>query len=96
MHFPIWKGIQVVDTGYDDERPVRDYCEQDNVGVAVAGRLLLWDVLYDRQRRVRGFVSFSSRFPFVYVLTYTNGNLDANKTKPRTQRCRSYSWAARS
>ena len=27
----------------------------------------------------------------MYVETYTNGNLDANKTKPRTRHCRTYS-----
>ena len=48
------------------------------------------ELLYYRQRRVRGFVLLSSRFPFVYVSTYANGNLDANETKPRTRRCRSY------
>ena len=47
-------------------------------------------VLYDRQCRVQGLVSLTSRFPFVYVETYTNGNLNDYETKPRTRRCRSY------
>ena len=53
--------------------------------------ILSSNILYDRQRCVRGSVSLSSRFLVLYVSTYTNGNLDANETKPRTQRCRSYS-----
>ena len=40
---------------------------------------------------MRGFLSLSSRFPFVYVEKCTNGNLDAYETKPRTRRCRTYS-----
>ena len=44
-------------------------------------------ILYHGQRRVRGLVLLASKFPFVYVETYTNGNLDDNKTKPRTRRC---------
>ena len=48
-------------------------------------------ILYVRQRCVRGLVLVASRFPFVYVDIYTNGNLDDNETKPRTRRCRTYS-----
>ena len=33
-------------------------------------------------------VLLAAIFAFVYVLTYTNGNLATNKTKPRTRRCR--------
>ena len=44
-------------------------------------------LLYYGQCRVRGLVLFALKFPFVYVLIYTNGNFDANKTKPRTWRC---------
>ena len=45
------------------------------------------DTLYYGQCRVRGLVLLGSKFPFVHVSTYTNGNFDANKTKPRTRRC---------
>ena len=37
--------------------------------------------------RCARFSFVSIKFPFVYVETYTNGNLDDNKTKPRTRRC---------
>ena len=54
-------------------------------------RSLCLNILYDRKCCVRGLVLLASRFPFVYVETYTNGNRDDNKTEPRTRRCRSYS-----
>ena len=56
---------------------------------------LIWEihVLYYGQRRGRGLVFLASKFPFVCVSTYTNGNLDDNRTKPRTWRCRSYCMA---
>ena len=44
-------------------------------------------VLYYKHRYLRGSVSLSSQFPFLYVSTYTNGNLDAHETKPRKYRC---------
>ena len=59
--------------------------------ISLPGRDLLHGPLHyllcDRQRRVRGLVLLASRFLFVYVETYTNGNFDPNKTKPRTRRC---------
>ena len=48
-------------------------------------------VLYVPRSRVRGLVSLALRFPFVYVKTYTNSNLDDDKTKPRTRDRGTYS-----
>ena len=42
-------------------------------------------ILYVPRSRVQGLVLVSSGFEFVYVSAYTNGNLTANETKPRTR-----------
>ena len=51
-------------------------------------------ILYVPRSRVRGLVLLALRFPFVFVETYTNSNLDDNKTKPRTRDRGTYSTAS--